>query len=76
MSAPQTGTLLGSDGDWVRRNMDSEGEALGETERGHQQLRDHIAESNRLIGEAEQRLSNSKAIASGRRESGDGSVSA
>jgi hypothetical protein len=52
--------------------MDGEGEALGETERGHQQLRDHIAESDRLIGEAEQRLNTSRAITSGNGESGSG----
>ena len=56
--------------------MDGEGETLGEAERGHQQLRDQIAESDRLIGEAEQRLSNSRAITSGTIDSSDGSASA
>jgi hypothetical protein len=55
--------------------MDGEGEALGETERGHQQLRDHIAESNRMIGEAEQRLSNLRAITTGANDAADSQVS-
>jgi hypothetical protein len=55
--------------------MDGEGEALGDTELGHQQLRDHIAESNRMIGEAEQRLSNSRAITSGNSDRDGGTIS-
>ncbi|HEV2568257.1 hypothetical protein [Sphingomonas sp.] len=51
--------------------MDGEGDVLGEMERGHQQLRNHIAESARMIGEAEERLSNSKAITGGSGDDGE-----
>ena len=36
---------------------------LGEVERGQQQLRASIAESDRMIGEAQQRVATSKAFA-------------
>ena len=53
--------------------MDTEGEALGDTERGHQQLREHIAESDRLIGEVQQRLVVSRSITRGAGEQLDAS---
>ena len=37
-------------------------DALSEVERGQQSLRHNIAESNRLIGEAQQRVANSRAL--------------
>lgn len=42
--------------------MKAKDDTLGEMERGQQMLRDQIAESDRLIGETERRLIDSKAL--------------
>lgn len=46
--------------------------SVGEVKRGQQLLRDQIAESDRLIGEAAQRVATSRAITSAGEPSGDG----
>ena len=50
--------------------MDGPGDQLFELELGHQQMREHIAENDRLIGEACQRLSTSRALTGAAEQSG------
>ena len=50
--------------------MNKDQVSLGDVKRGQQQLRDHIAESDRLIGEAEQRVATSRAYTASPNESG------